>query len=53
MAGGEGNGAQANGYAETLIVREASSTVPEPSSVVMIGAGLLGLVGVSRRRKSA
>ena len=50
VAGGPGNGPPPGRNQETLIVRD-SAIVPEPSSVVMVAAGLLGLLGVSRRRK--
>ena len=34
-----------------VLITEASVTTPEPAALAMLGAGLLGLAGVRRRRK--
>ena len=40
-------------YEETWVVRGSDAVVPEPASIALMGTGLLGLFGISRRRKVA
>jgi PEP-CTERM motif len=46
-----GNSA-ANGFASITLINQTFSQVPEPSTVLLVGLGLLGLVAVKRKRKS-
>ncbi len=48
---GPGVGAQV-GHAETWLVRRAVSAVPEPGTYAMVAAGLAGIFGIARRRRS-
>ena len=46
-------GGDATGLVTQFGLVSAASTVPEPSTVVLLGAGLLGVAGVGARRRSA
>ncbi len=47
-------GGDATGLVTTFgLVASPTSTVPEPSTVVLLGAGLLGVAGVGARRRAA
>ena len=46
-----GNSA-ANGFASISVINQTFSQVPEPSTVLLVGLGLLGMVAVNRKRKS-
>jgi PEP-CTERM motif len=48
----EVNGGGAGGVASITIIDQTFSQVPEPSTVLLVGLGLLGLVAVNRKRKS-
>jgi len=50
VASGPGNGST-DGGAETWLVRESVVTTPEPSSIALLGTGLIGLVPMSRRKR--
>ena len=45
-------GGAANGSASITIIDQSFSQVPEPSTMVLVGLGLLGLVAVRRKHKS-
>jgi len=49
--GAEGDGGN-GGAGNTTGVSDSLTAVPEPMSMALVGAGLLGLAGVSRRRES-
>jgi hypothetical protein len=46
-----GNGLNADGEVEGWVARLSPAAVPEPSSVVMAGLGLLGGLGLAARRR--
>lgn len=48
---GPGVGEQSN-YAETWLVRGNANVVPEPSTYALMAAGLAGIFGIARRRRS-
>jgi PEP-CTERM motif len=45
-------GSAANGFASITIIDQTFSQVPEPSTMLLVGLGLLGAVAVNRKRKS-
>jgi hypothetical protein len=45
-------GGAANGFASISIIDQTFSQVPEPSTVMLVGLGLLGLVAMRRKHKS-
>jgi hypothetical protein len=48
----EVNGGGAGGVASITIIDQTFSQVPEPSTVLLVGLGLLGLAAVNRKRRS-
>jgi hypothetical protein len=44
-------GSAANGFASISVIDQTYSQVPEPTTVLLVGLGLLGLVAVNRKRK--
>jgi len=45
-------GGAANGFAEISIIQQTYSQVPEPSTLLLVGLGLLGVVSMNRKHKS-
>ena len=45
-------GNAANGFASITIIDQTFSQVPEPSTVLLVGLGLLGMVAVKRKHRS-
>ena len=45
-------GTNANGFASITIIDQTFSQIPEPSTMLLVGLGLLGAVAVKRMRKS-
>jgi len=45
-------GGAANGFAGISIIQQTYSQVPEPSTLLLVGLGLLGVVAVKRKPKS-
>lgn len=45
-------GNAANGFAGISIIDQTYSQVPEPSTILLVGLGMLGAVAVNRKRKS-
>jgi hypothetical protein len=45
-------GNAANGFASITIIDQTFSQVPEPSTALLVGLGLIGAVAVKRKRKS-
>jgi hypothetical protein len=42
--------AQPNNYTRDITMAVSESPAPEPMTIILIGAGLVGLLGIARRR---